>query len=178
MVEIKRLQLRVISSDDCICSYCGYDEYHVVFLFVVVGVSDLRNVAPPGFLEGGFGGRHHEIVVVSFSVLYAVVATVTRLRVLETRLKVAKGIVGKIVRCLDSSDSWAHNLLKLWWFRSLIVSHLRGPQGQYIWECMYSWVPSARIRVNSYLRPYKTSLSPAIPDITVSGHTRHHILRP
>jgi len=65
-------------------------------------------------------------------------------------------------------------VLKLWCFWSLIVSNLRGPQGQYIWECKYGWVPSARIRVNSYLRPYKTSPSPAIRDITVSGHTRHH----
>jgi len=48
-----------------------------------LGVSELRNVAPPGLVEGGFGGRHHEIVVLSFSVVYAGVATVTRFRVLE-----------------------------------------------------------------------------------------------
>jgi len=39
-------------------------------------------------------------------------------------------------------------------------------------------MPSARIRVNSHLQPYKTSPSPAIRDITVSGHTRHLHLRP
>ena len=48
--------------------------------------------------------------------------------------------------------------------RSLIVFYLRGPQGQYIWECKYGWMPSARIRVNSHLRPYETSPSPAIRD--------------
>ena len=36
-------------------------------------------------------------------------------------------------------------------------------------------MPSASIRVNSHLRPYETSPSPAIPDITVSGHTRHRL---
>jgi hypothetical protein len=39
-------------------------------------------------------------------------------------------------------------------------------------------MPSARTRVNSHLRPYETSPSPAIRDITVSGHTRHLRLRP
>jgi hypothetical protein len=39
-------------------------------------------------------------------------------------------------------------------------------------------MPSARIRVNSHLRPYETSPSPAIQDISVSGHTRHLRLRP
>jgi hypothetical protein len=34
-------------------------------------------------------------------------------------------------------------------------------------------MPSARIRVNSHLRPSATSPSPAIEDISVSGHTRH-----
>jgi hypothetical protein len=37
-------------------------------------------------------------------------------------------------------------------------------------------MPSARTRVNNHLRPYETSLSPVIRDISVSGHTRH--LRP
>jgi len=46
-------------------------------------MSELRNVAPPGLVEGGFGGRHREIVVLSFSVVYAVVAMVMRFRVLE-----------------------------------------------------------------------------------------------
>jgi len=46
-------------------------------------VSELGNVAPPGLVEGGFGGRHCEIVVLSFSVVYAGVAMVTRFRVLE-----------------------------------------------------------------------------------------------
>jgi hypothetical protein len=48
-------------------------------------VSELRDVAPPGLVEGGFGGSHREIVemVLSFSVVYAAVATVTRFRVLE-----------------------------------------------------------------------------------------------
>ena len=58
------------------------------------------------------------------------------------------------------------------------VFYLWGPQGQYIWECKYGWMPSARTRVNSHLRPYETSPSPAIRDITVSGHTRHLRLRP
>jgi len=47
-------------------------------------VSKLRDVAPPGLVEGGgFGGRHREIVVLSVSAVYVVVATVTRFRVLE-----------------------------------------------------------------------------------------------
>jgi hypothetical protein len=83
-------------------------------------VSELRNVAPPGLVEGGFGGRHRVIVVLSFSVVYAVVAMVTRFRVLEALLKIVKEIagkivkevLGKIVRFLNSSDSRAHNLLK------------------------------------------------------------------
>jgi hypothetical protein len=53
-------------------------------------------------------------VVLSFSVVYAVVAMVTRFRVLEALLKIVKEIAGKIVKevFLDSSDSRAHNLLK------------------------------------------------------------------
>jgi hypothetical protein len=47
-------------------------------------VSELRDVAPPGIVEGGgFGGRHREIEVLSFSAVYAAVAMVTRFRVLE-----------------------------------------------------------------------------------------------
>jgi len=47
-------------------------------------MSELRDVAPPGLVEGGgFGGRHREIVVLSFSAVYVVVAMVTRFRVLE-----------------------------------------------------------------------------------------------
>jgi len=63
-------------------------------------VSELRDVAPPGLVEGGFGGSHPEIVgmVLSFSVVYVAVATVTRFRVLEALLEIVKEIVGKIVR--------------------------------------------------------------------------------
>jgi hypothetical protein len=70
-------------------------------------VSELRDIAPPGLVEGGFGGSHREIVemVLSFSVVYAAVATVTRFRVLEALLEIVKEI-------LDSSDNRAHNLLK------------------------------------------------------------------
>ena len=75
-------------------------------------MSGLRNVAPPGCVQSGFRGRHREIVVLSFSVLFAIVAMVTRFRVLEAHLMIVKEIVGKIVRFLDSSDSRAHNLLK------------------------------------------------------------------
>jgi hypothetical protein len=107
-----RLRFRVISGDDCICSHGLQDGYHVFSPFVVVHVSVLRNAAPACFVEGVFGGRHHEIVVLSFSVVYAVVAMVTRFRVLEALFKIVKEIVGKIVRFLDSSDSRAHNLLK------------------------------------------------------------------
>jgi len=56
----------------------------VLFPFVVVVVSELTNVTPPGLVEGGgFRGRHREIVVLSFSAVYAVVAMVTWFRVLE-----------------------------------------------------------------------------------------------
>jgi hypothetical protein len=47
-------------------------------------------------------------MVLSFSAIYAAVATATRFRVLEALLE----IVIEIVRFLDSSDSRAHNLLK------------------------------------------------------------------
>jgi len=56
-------------------------------------VSELQDVAPPGIVEGGFGGRHPEIVVLSFIVVYAGVATMTRFRVLEALLKIVKEIV-------------------------------------------------------------------------------------
>jgi len=48
-------------------------------------VSKLRDVAPSGFVEGGFRGSHREIVEMelSFSAVYAAVATVTRFRVPE-----------------------------------------------------------------------------------------------
>jgi len=36
-------------------------------------------------------------------------------------------------------------------------------------------MPLAHIRVNSHLRPYETSASPAIQDIIISGHTRHSL---
>ena len=68
--------------------------------------------------------------------------------------------------------------------RSFIVFYLRGPQGQYIWECMYSWMPSARIRVNSHLQPYETSPSLAIQDISapaisdISAPAIQHISAP
>jgi hypothetical protein len=52
------------------------------------------------------------MMVLSLSAIYAVVATVTRFRVLEALLVIMKEIVGKIVRFLDSSDNRAHNLLK------------------------------------------------------------------
>ena len=71
MVEIKGLQLRIISGDDCLCSHgCQY-RYHVVSPFVVVGMSALRNVTPLGFVEGRFGGSYREIVemVLSFSAI-------------------------------------------------------------------------------------------------------------
>jgi hypothetical protein len=44
-------------------------------------------------------------MVLSFSVVYAAVATVTRFRVLEALLEIVKEI-------LDSSDNRAHNMLK------------------------------------------------------------------
>ena len=71
-------------------------------------MSELRDVAPPGLDEGGFGGshqgRHCEIVemVLSFSAVYAAVATVTRFRAL---LMIVRN------RILYGSDSRAHNLL-------------------------------------------------------------------
>ena len=63
-------------------------------------MSELRDVAPPGLVEGGFGKSHREIVemVLSLSAVYAAVATVTRFRVLEALLEIVKEIVGKIVR--------------------------------------------------------------------------------
>jgi len=71
-----------------------------VFPFVIIVVSELRDVAPPGLVEGGFGGGQGEILqmIFSFSAVYAAVATVTRFRFLEPLSEVVKEIVGKIVR--------------------------------------------------------------------------------
>ena len=68
---------------------------------------------------------------------------------------------------------WNSDAREAWLF------YLRGPQGQYI----YTNIPVrlnaiARTRVHIHLRPYETSPSPAIRDITVSGHMRYHCLRP
>jgi hypothetical protein len=48
-------------------------------------VSELRDVAPLGFVEGWFGGSHREIVemVLSFSAIYVAVALAERFGVLE-----------------------------------------------------------------------------------------------
>ena len=73
-------------------------------------MSELRDVAPLGFVEGRFRGSHREIVemVLSFSAICAAIAKVTRFSVLEALLE----IMIEIVRFLDSSASRAHNLLK------------------------------------------------------------------
>jgi len=76
---------------------------------VVVGVSELRDVAPFSFVKGGFGRSHCELVqlLLSFGAIYAVVARAMRFRVLEALLE----IMIRIVRFLESRDSQAHNLL-------------------------------------------------------------------
>jgi len=56
-------------------------------------MSEFRDVAPPGLVEGRFRERHHEIVVLSCSAVYAGVAMVTRFRVLEALFKIVKEIV-------------------------------------------------------------------------------------
>jgi hypothetical protein len=59
-------------------------------------VCELRDVAPPGLVDGGrFRGRHRQIVGFSYSAVYAVVATVMRFRLLEDLfcLKMVKEIV-------------------------------------------------------------------------------------
>jgi len=56
-------------------------------------MSGLRDVAPPGLFERGFGGRYRELVTLSFSAIYAVVAMVTRFKVLEALLEIVKEIV-------------------------------------------------------------------------------------
>ena len=86
----------------------------VVFPFVIIVVSELRDVAPPGLVEGAFGGSHREIVemVLSFGGVYPPVATVTSCRDLEALLEIVNEILEKIVRLLDSSDNRAHTLLK------------------------------------------------------------------
>jgi hypothetical protein len=59
-------------------------------------------------VEGGFGGRHRETVVLSLSAVYAGVAMLMRLRGFEALLKILK----EIVRILDSCENRAHKLLK------------------------------------------------------------------
>jgi len=63
-------------------------------------VSEHRDIAPPGVVEGWFGRSHCEIVemVLSFSAVYAAVAMVTRFRVLEALLEIVKEIIGRIMR--------------------------------------------------------------------------------
>jgi hypothetical protein len=110
VVEIEGLRLKIISGDNSIYSHACQDWYRVVSPFIVVGVSELRDVAPLGLVEGRFGGSHREIVemVLSFSGICAAVATATRFRVLEALLE----IMIEIVRFLDCSASLAHNLLQ------------------------------------------------------------------
>jgi len=83
----------------------------------------------------------------------------------------------KIVAGTGLITCWNSDVL-----RSLIVLYLREPQGQYIYEgtsmaeCHQlepeSTVISSHTRCHC-LRPHKTSLSPAIRDISISGHTEH-----
>ena len=67
---------------------------------MVVGVSDLRDVVPLGYVEGIFGGSHGQVVEMglSFIAIYAAVAMVIRFRVHEALLEIVKEIVGKVVR--------------------------------------------------------------------------------
>jgi hypothetical protein len=85
VIALEGLQLRIISGGECISGHGSHDRYHVVSPFIVVGVGELRDVAPHGVVEGRFRGRHHEIVemVLSFGAIYAAVAMATRFRVLE-----------------------------------------------------------------------------------------------
>jgi len=62
LVKIKWLQLRNLSSDDCVCSYGGQDQYHVVFSLAVVGLREVSYVAPSGKVDVGFTESHHEIM--------------------------------------------------------------------------------------------------------------------
>jgi len=137
VVVIEALRLRIISGDDFICSHGCQDAYQVAFPFVIVGVSELREVAPLGFVVSGFGGSHHDVVeiVFSFSAIFAAVATVTRSRVLEALFE----IVIEIVRFLDSSDSWAHNLLK----SVLINLSRRDTKTKYVQTTICVWICSA-----------------------------------
>jgi hypothetical protein len=54
VVEVKWLRCNILSGDDCVCIHGWQDENHVIFPFVVVVVSELRDVAPPGLVEGSF----------------------------------------------------------------------------------------------------------------------------
>jgi len=62
VVEFKWLRFRILSGDDCVCFHGRQDVNHVVFPFVIIVVSELMDVAPPGLVEGWFGGSHREIV--------------------------------------------------------------------------------------------------------------------
>jgi hypothetical protein len=53
------------------------------------------------------------MVVLSVSAVSAVATTVMRFWDFEALLKIIKEIRGCIMRFLDGSDSWAHNLLIL-----------------------------------------------------------------
>ena len=76
-------------------------------------MSELTDVAPLGVVEGRFGGSHREIVemVLSFSAIYAAVATAMRFRVLEALFGDRERDHRKDRENSDSSDNRAHNLL-------------------------------------------------------------------
>jgi len=82
MVEIKWLQFQILYGADCVWCHSLHNEYDDICPFLVVVLSKHRDVASPDLVEGGFGERHHEIVVFNFSAVYAVVALVTTIRVL------------------------------------------------------------------------------------------------
>jgi len=113
VVEIKWLQFRILSGDDCICS-CGLqDEYHVLCPEVVVSVSEFRDIV--ALILGKVGsedviGRLWRwlVMVFSSSAVYAPVTTVARFRVLQALF----GGCEQDCDNLDSSDNRAYNLLK------------------------------------------------------------------
>jgi len=72
-------------------------------------------------------------MVLSFSVVYVAVATVTRLRVLEALFGDREGDRKKDREILDSSDNRVHNLSKILIARSLYILKYR-----YVHELIYA----------------------------------------
>jgi hypothetical protein len=85
VVETDSPWFSIFRNDHLVCSLDSPDANQVVFPFVRIVVSDMRDVVPPGHFEGRFGGSHWEIleIMLSFNAVFTLVAFVTWFKILE-----------------------------------------------------------------------------------------------